>query len=115
MTKLMPAILSAWAFLAASPVTPGIGRAEAQELKLVIRNHIFEPAEIRVPPGKRIVLSISNEDPTPEEFDSSALKVEKVIPGKSRATLRIGPLDPGRYDFMGEFHADTAKGVLIAE
>jgi hypothetical protein len=29
--------------------------------------------------------------------------------------VRIGPLDPGRYEFMGEFHADTAKGVVVAE
>jgi plastocyanin len=115
MTKLMPAIVLAWAFLATSPAIPGTGGAGAQELKLVIRNHIFEPAEIRVPAGKRVSLSISNEDPTPEEFDSSALKVEKVIPGKSRAVVRFGPLDPGRYEFIGEFHADTAKGVVIAE
>jgi plastocyanin len=115
MTKLMPAIVLAWAFLAANPAIPGTARAGAQEFKLVIRNHNFEPAEIRVPAGKRVSLSISNEDPTPEEFDSPALKVEKVIPGKSRATVRIGPLDAGRYEFIGEFHADTAKGVVIAE
>jgi hypothetical protein len=29
--------------------------------------------------------------------------------------VRIGPLAPGRYEFIGEFHADTAKGVIIAE
>jgi hypothetical protein len=43
------------------------------------------------------------------------LKVEKIIPGKSKGLVRIGPLDPGRYEFMGEFHADTAKGVVVAE
>jgi Cupredoxin-like domain len=41
--------------------------------------------------------------------------VEKVIAGKSKATVRVGPLQPGRYEFIGEFHADTAKGILIAE
>jgi plastocyanin len=87
----------------------------AQEFKLVIRNHRFEPAEIRVPSGKRLVIAVSNEDATPEEFESAALKVEKVIAGKSKGTVRVGPLQPGRYEFIGEFHADTAKGVLIAE
>src|SRR5262245_44618430 len=92
-----------------------VASTPAQEFNLVIRNHKFEPAEIRVPAGKRVSIYVSNEDATPEEFDSTALKVEKVIPGKSKGLVRIGPLDPGRYEFIGEFHADTAKGVVIAE
>ena len=43
------------------------------------------------------------------------MKVEKVIPGKSKGVVRIGPLKPGRYPFVGEFHEATAKGVVIAE
>ena len=89
--------------------------AGAQDFNLVIRDHRFEPSEIRVPADKRVSLYVSNEDATPEEFDSTALKVEKIIPGKSKGLVRIGPLDPGRYEFMGEFHADTAKGVVVAE
>src|SRR6185295_17240371 len=87
----------------------------AQEFSLTIRNHKFEPEEIRVPANKRVSIIVSNEDATPEEFDSTALKVEKVIPGKSKGLVRIGPLAPGRYEFIGEFHADTAKGMVIAE
>jgi plastocyanin len=104
------ALVAAWAVLAMS----GAG-ALAQDFNLAIRDHKFEPAEIRVPAGKRVVIQITNNDPTPEEFESSSLKVEKVIAGKSKATIRVGPLQPGRYEFIGEFHADTAKGVLIAE
>ena len=98
----------------AALVVPGVA-AVGQEFNLVIRNHKFEPAEIRVPAGKRVSIYVTNEDATPEEFESSALKVEKVIPGKSKGLVRIGPLDPGRYEFIGDFHADTAKGVVIAE
>jgi plastocyanin len=108
MRALTSAIVLAGLVLASTP-------APAQEFNLVIRNHKFEPAEIRVPAGKRVSIYVSNEDATPEEFDSTALKVEKVIPGKSKGLVRIGPLDPGRYEFIGEFHADTAKGVVIAE
>jgi len=93
---------------------PGAG-ALAQEFNLVIRNHKFEPQELRVPAGKRVSISIANEDVTPEEFESATLKVEKIIPGKSKGVVRIGPLAPGRYEFIGEFNADTAKGVVIAE
>src|SRR5262245_32097303 len=87
----------------------------AQEFSLVIRDHRFEPAEIKVPANKRVAITVSNEDATPEEFESPALKVEKVIAGKSKATVRVGPLKPGRYDFVGEYNAKTAKGTLIAE
>jgi hypothetical protein len=89
--------------------------AAAQEFNLTIREHRFEPEEIRVPANKRVSIIISNEDATPEEFDSPSLKAEKVIPGKSKGLVRIGPLAPGRYEFVGEFHAETAKGVVIAE
>jgi Cupredoxin-like domain len=68
-----------------------------------------------VPAGKRVSIYITNEDASPEEFESRTLKVEKVIPGKSKGVVRIGPLAPGRYEFIGEFNADTAKGVVIAE
>jgi plastocyanin len=108
----MRTIVMAAAFVS---LTLANASAFAQEFNLVIRDHKFEPAEIRVPAGKRVSIYVSNEDPTPEEFDSTALKVEKVIPGKSKGLVRIGPLAPGRYEFIGEFNAETAKGVVIAE
>jgi plastocyanin len=87
----------------------------AQDYTLTIRNHQFSPAEIKVPANKRVKLTVVNDDPTPEEFESHEMKVEKIIPGKSKATLRIGPLKPGRYPFFGEFHEDSAKGTVVAE
>lgn len=82
---------------------------------LTIKDHRFEPVEIRVPAGRRILIKIVNQDPMSEEFDSPALKAEKVVAGASEGIVRIGALDPGRYPFVGEYHAETAKGVVIAE
>ncbi|HEX5509064.1 MAG TPA: cupredoxin domain-containing protein [Pseudolabrys sp.] len=84
-------------------------------LTTTIKDHKFSPAEIRVPANKRVKITVVNDDPMPEEFDSSALKVEKVVPGKSKGIVRIGPLAPGKYPFIGEYHESTAKGVVIAE
>lgn len=101
------------AALAASGVS---ARAEdAYSTTVTIRDHRFEPSEIEVPAGKRISLTVINDDPLSEEFDSSALKVEKVIAGKSQGVVHISPLNPGRYDFIGEYHQDTAKGQVIAK
>jgi hypothetical protein len=89
--------------------------AHAQDMTLTIKDHKFTPAELKVPANKRVKLTVVNDDPTPEEFESHEMKVEKVIPGKSKGIVRIGPLKPGRYPFVGEFHESTAKGVVIAE
>ncbi len=94
---------------------PALTLAAGLEYRLTIRDHRFEPAELRVPVGKKVKLIIKNLDATAEEFDSHALNREKVIPPKSTGFVFIGPLSPGRYSFMGEFHSDTAQGVLIAE
>ena len=94
-------------------LAPAIARAD--DLTLTIKDHKFTPTEIKVPANQRVQLTVVNEDATPEEFDSSALKVEKVVAGKSKGVVRIGPLKPGRYPFVGEYHESTAKGVVIAE
>ncbi|HRD64894.1 MAG TPA: cupredoxin domain-containing protein [Candidatus Competibacter sp.] len=88
---------------------------EANSYALVIKDHRFEPGELQVPAGQKFKLIVDNQDPTPEEFESHALKLEKVIPGKRQATLNVGPLQPGSYDFVGEFHEKTAKGRLVAQ
>ena len=85
------------------------------EFALAIENHKFTPDRIEVPAGKKVKLLVENKDATPEEFESSALKIEKVIPGKSKATIFVGPLKPGEYKFVGEFNEKTAKGVIVAK
>jgi len=93
----------------------GGAQAADAEKQLVIKNHRFEPPELKVPAGQRVKLIVHNQDSTPEEFESHSLNREKVIPAGARATIYIGPLKPGRYDFFGEYNEATAKGVVIAE
>jgi len=94
---------------------PALAIAADLEYRLTIRDHRFEPSELRVPAGKKIKLIIDNQDKSAEEFESHELNREKVIPAKSTAPVYIGPLSPGRYPFIGEFHEKTANGVIIAE
>src|SRR5258708_4456577 len=97
-------------FVASAPAS-----VRAQEYTVTIKDHRFTPTEIKVPANKRIEVTVVNDDAPPEEFESKEMKVEKVIPGKSKGVVRFGPLKPGRYPFVGEFHESTAKGVVIAE
>lgn len=89
--------------------------AAEPELLLTIKNHRFEPSELRVPAGQRVKLIVHNQDSTPEEFESHDLNREKVIPPGVKASIFIGPLKVGRYNFTGEYNEATAKGVVIAE
>ena len=87
----------------------------ADDLTVTIKDHKFTPSEIRIPANKRLSIVVITNDPTPEEFESLPMKIEKVIPGNSKALVRFGPIAPGRYEFIGEFNQATAKGVMIAE
>ena len=88
---------------------------EPPRFTITIKNHRFEPTELTVPAGIKIVLVVRNLDPTPEEFESVSLRREKVIPGNSEGLVYIGPLSPGRYDFFGDFNQKTAQGVIIVK
>jgi hypothetical protein len=90
-------------------------QAAEPEIALVIKNHRFEPAELKVPANQRVKLIVHNQDSTPEEFESHSLNREKVIPGGAKATIFIGPLKPGRYTFFGEYNEKTAQGAVVAE
>ncbi|MEI8163235.1 MAG: cupredoxin domain-containing protein [Betaproteobacteria bacterium] len=85
------------------------------EIALAIRDHRFEPAEVRVPAGQKVKLVVHNQDSSPEEFESHALNREKLIAPGSKASIFIGPLSAGRYAFFGEFHDKTARGAIVAE
>jgi heme/copper-type cytochrome/quinol oxidase subunit 2 len=87
----------------------------ADDFSLILQNHRFQPAELAVPADRPITLSVTNKDPSAEEFESQGLDIEKVIAGGQTAAIRLGPLDPGRYEFYGEYHEDTAKGAIVAK
>jgi plastocyanin len=89
--------------------------ADEMEVTISIKDHKFEPAEVKVPAGKALKLTVNNLDATPEEFESKPLKIEKVIAGKSSAVIRVKPLAKGTYKFFGEYNEKTAQGVIIAE
>lgn len=86
-----------------------------EEIKISIENHKFIPDKILVPTDKRIKLIIENLDDTVEEFESFDLKREKIVAGKSKIIISVGPLKEGEYSFFGEFNPDTATGIIIAK
>jgi len=101
--------------LCAGLMSSGEALAQAVEIAISVKDHRFDPATIEAPANRPIVLRIKNLDPTPMEFESDSLRVEKVISGKGEAILNVRPQKPGSYDFYDDFHASTTKGVLVVK
>ena len=89
--------------------------AQEPTYKVVLKDHRFQPVEVEIPAGQKIALTIKNEDPTPEEFESTELRREKVVPGGQEITVYIGPLKPGKYEFFGDFNPKTARGHIVVK
>jgi hypothetical protein len=102
-------LLLAAAFVVAAPAL-----ADAP-IMLTLQNHKFTPSVIKVKANQPAMITMVNKDGTAEEFDSSELKIEKVVAGNQSGNIRIRALKPGTYHFMGEYHDKTAQGVVIAQ
>ena len=83
------------------------------DINITIKDHRFTPSIITAPAGKKLILIVDNQDNTAEEFESSDLKREKIIPPNSKVRVILAPLKVGEYSFFGEFHEDTCQGKLI--
>ena len=96
------------------PALPAARAEDAVTVTVSMKDHRFQPAELHAPAGKPIVIVVKNLDSAPAEFESNMLRVEKVVTGGGTITLRIRPLDPGRYRFFDDFHPET-EGYLVVK
>ena len=96
----------------------GAPLAEAQEATIVsvaLKDHRFIPAELTAPANKPVVVEVTNQDPTPAEFESKTLRVEKVVAGGAKIKVQIRALSAGRYRFFDDYHEDTTEGFLVVK
>ncbi len=111
LNRIAATVLISVGLLAAAPA----GAAEEVLVKLTIKDHRFIPDRLEVPAKTKIILVIRNEDSEPEEFESKPLRREKIVLPGTEVRLVLGRLDPGEYKFFGEYHEDTAKGLIVAK
>lgn len=86
----------------------------ADAVTLTLKDHQFVPSELRVPAGERFRIEVENKDATPAEFESSDLRVEKIVVPGGKIAVMVGPLKPGIYKFFDDYHPDTATGTMTA-
>jgi heme/copper-type cytochrome/quinol oxidase subunit 2 len=95
------------------PIKYGVAQERAA-LAITVKDHRFEPAELRAPANRPISISVKNADSAPIEFESVSLRVEKVIAPGTSGTVNVRPLAPGRYEFFDDFHQQT-RGTLVVQ
>lgn len=83
------------------------------EVKITIKDHKFVPNIVEVPKSTKIKLIVHNEDDTVEEFESHDLHREKIVMPHESINIILAPLAPGKYEIFGDFHQDTAQGLII--
>lgn len=95
-----------------------VGNAAADELptfQVTAKAGQLIPARLEVPAGVKIKIQIRNEGPGPTEFESSELRVEKVLAPGASSFVVLHPLKPGTYRFFDEFHPATGECLVVAK
>lgn len=92
-----------------------MGQVNLIEHNILIKNHYFQPSIIEISSNQKTRLTVCNNDDTVEEFESVDLKREKLVPSHSCVHIILAHLKPGKYNFVGEFHQDTANGYIIVK
>ncbi len=105
--------ISLIAILAGIFAIPGFAFA-ADPLVLAIHDKQFEPNQLSIPSGIKVKLVIRNQDGIPAEFESSDLSREIIVPGHGEATIFVGPLEPGSYQFFNDFNHEM-QGTIVAK
>lgn len=103
----------AWLLLAAALPLPALAELPSYELSL--NDGHFSPAVLEVPAGQRFKIVLKNIGQGPAEFESTPLRVEKVLSPGVTTFVVIHPLKPGHYPFFDEFNPQLPEGGILAQ
>ena len=97
------AIVAALA-LAMATLALGTGsRAQDAAVAISVKNHHFQPAEVRAPANRRLAITVKNLDTTAMEFESVSLRVEKVIAASSEGRRQHSSAGAGALRILRRF------------
>lgn len=110
MKELASSSICAIALLVAAPSFA----QQATEIHLTYSKGQFQPKEVSAPADKPISFRIKNLDAKAMEFESTSLRVEKVVAAGTDGVVNVRALKPGRYEFYDDFN-DKARGALTVQ
>ncbi len=92
---------------------PPLSEASTPKIfSLSIKDHRFHPDLINAQKNQPFTIHVTNNDDHPEEFESYDLEFEIIILPHRSIDVPIRPLPSGSYEFFGDFHPRTAKGLI---
>ena len=95
---------------AAQPAPVELRSGAKQKLKS--SESSWEPAIYQTASGAKIVLDVSNVDPTQHNFTLGDLEISKNIPPDTSTLIRFTAPQPGRYRFYCKYHQQEMQGWL---
>ena len=87
---------------------------QSASVAISVKDHRFQPSQISAPANRPISIRVKNLDFAPMEFESTSLRVEKIIAPGSEGVVNVRALAAGRYEFFDDFHQET-RGALIVQ
>ena len=96
-------------------VSASPGAEELPSFLIIVKDGHFTPTRLDVPADRKIKLLLRNDGSGPEEFESTDLRIEKVLAPGASSFVVIHKLKPGTYRFVGEFHPATAECWITAK
>ena len=82
------------------------------EQKLKSSDSSWTPAVYVTATGAKVVLDISNVDPTQHNFTFGDLEISKNLPPDTSTQVRFTAPKPGRYRFYCKYHQQEMQGWL---
>ena len=95
----------------AAPPPPVELRSGAKE-ELKSSDASWTPATYVTATGAKVVLDVSNTDPTQHNFTLGDLEISKNIPPDTSTLIRFTAPKPGRYRFFCKYHQQEMQGWL---
>ncbi len=95
---------------AAKPTPVELHSGTAQKLKSVDAS--WTPALYEAAAGTKVVLDVSNADPTQHNFTFGDLEISRNLPPDTSAVIRFTAPRPGRYRFYCKYHQQEMQGWL---
>lgn len=83
--------------------------------ELTLQDGHFSPPQLTIKAGERFKIVLKNLGQGPAEFESTPLRVEKVLSPGVTTFVVIHPLKPGVYPFFDEFNPQLPEGSILAE
>ena len=93
---------------------PALHAQQATEIRLTYSKGQFQPSQVSAPADKPISFRIKNMDAKAMEFESTSLRVEKVVAAGTEGVVNVRTLKPGRYEFYDDFN-EKARGALTVQ